>query len=52
MASKDAKLKEYLKEQFMLLLNNNNIREIIYSVLPYNSPDESIDDVLDFMNKI
>jgi len=26
--------------------------EMIYSVLPYNSPNESIDDVLILMNKI
>ena len=48
----DAKLTDYMKEQFLLLLNNGNIREIIYSVLPYNSPDERIDDVLNLMNKI
>ena len=49
---KNEVLTAYLKEQFSLLLNNNNIREIIYSALPYNSPDQSINDVLDFMSII
>ena len=49
---KNEVLTKYFKEQFSLLLKNDNIREIIYSALPYNSPDHSIDEVLDFMNKI
>jgi hypothetical protein len=49
---RDAKLTEYLKKQLMMLLYNNNIREIVYSALPYNSPDERVDNVLDLMNKI
>ena len=49
---KDVMFMEYMQEQFMLLLNNNNIREIIYSALPYDSPDEMIDEVLAFMNDV
>ena len=46
------KLISYLKENFRNLMNNNNIREIIYSALPYHSEEESIDALLDLMNKI
>jgi hypothetical protein len=46
------KLVDYLKENFRNLLDNNNIKEIIYSALPYNSEEESINEVLDLMNKI
>ena len=46
------KLVDYLKENFCNLLNNNNINEIIYSALPYNSEEENINEILDLMNKI
>ena len=49
---KNAKLTDYLKEQLSSLLQNDNIREIIYSVLPLNSPTESIDEVLNFMCEV
>ncbi|MFC4675364.1 hypothetical protein [Dysgonomonas termitidis] len=50
--SDNTKLTEYLKEQYLRLLKNANIREIIYSSLPYHSEEESIDDVLDLIYKI
>jgi len=45
-------LVEYLREQCCLLLKNSNIREIIYTSLPYNSEEESIDAILEIMNNI
>jgi len=45
-------LVEYLREQCRLLLKNSNIREIIYTSLPYNSEEESIDAILEIMNNI
>ena len=45
-------LVEYLQEQSCKLLKNNNIREIIYSSLPYNSEEENIDEILNIMNEI
>jgi len=41
-----------LREQCRLLLKNSNIREIIYTSLPYNSEEESIDAILKIMNNI
>jgi len=43
---------EYLREQYTNLLNNNNIREIIYSSLPIYSEEENIDEIIDIMNNI
>jgi hypothetical protein len=43
---------EYLKEKFDKLLDNNNIKEIIYSALPYNSDEESVNKVFVLMNEI
>ena len=48
----DSQLVEYLQKQYLKLLNNNNIREIILSSLPYNSEEENIDEILKIMNKI
>jgi len=46
------KLVNYLKENFCNLLNNNNIKEIVYSALPYNSEEENIEGIIDLMNNI
>jgi len=43
---------EYLQEQYYKLLKNKNIREIIYSVLPYHSEEENIDYIFQIMNEI
>jgi hypothetical protein len=43
---------EYLKEKFNILLHDNNIREIIYSVLPYNAEEEHIDEILRTLKEI
>jgi len=45
-------LVEYLREQCNLLLKNSNIREIIYSSLPYKSEEENIDKILEVMRSI
>jgi len=45
-------LVEYLQEQCCSLLKNSNIREIIYSALPYHSDEENIDAILTIMNSI
>jgi len=37
---------DYLKVQFDNLLNNNNIKEIIYSALPFNSEEENVNKIL------
>ena len=34
------------------LLDNNNIKEIVYSALPYNSEEENVSEVLYLMKKI
>jgi len=47
-----AKLIDYLKKQFSNLLNNNNIKEIILSALPYNSEEENVNTILILMKKI
>jgi hypothetical protein len=44
-------LLDYLRNQFNILLNDRNIREIIYSALPYNSETELIDKILEILNK-
>ena len=46
------KLVNYIQKEICNLLNNNNIKEIIYVALPYDSEEESIDEVLDLMNNI
>ena len=48
----NTQLVEYLQKQYFKLLQNNNIREIILSALPYNSEEENIDDILKIMNEI
>ena len=48
----DIKLTNYLKKIFSNLLNNSNIKEIIYSALPYDSVEENVDEILDIMNNI
>jgi hypothetical protein len=47
--SRNIKLVEYLNEQFAKLLNNSNIREIIYTALPYNAEEEYIDKILNII---
>ena len=46
------RLVDYCREQYLKLLNNNNIREIIYSALPYSSEEENIDKILAIINEI
>ena len=48
----NAKLIDYLKKQFSNLLNNNNIKEIILSALPYNAEEENVNTILILMKKI
>ena len=43
---------DYLQKEIRILLNNSNIREFIYSALPFNTEEESIDEILCLMNKI
>lgn len=50
--SDNASLVEYLRNQYRLLLKNSNIREIIYSSLPYNSEEINIDAILKIMNQM
>jgi hypothetical protein len=45
-------LVEYLQKQFRILMQNNNIREIVYSSLPYRSEEENIDMIIQIMNEI
>ncbi|KAA6301853.1 MAG: hypothetical protein EZS26_002016 [Candidatus Ordinivivax streblomastigis] len=45
-------LVEYLQEQFRILLQNNNIREIVYTSLPYHSEEENIDMIIQIMHEI
>jgi hypothetical protein len=45
-------LVEYLQKQFWLLLQNDNIREIVYTSLPYHSEEESIDLIIQIMTDI
>jgi len=46
------KLKNYLKESFVNLLNNNNIKEIIYTALPYSSEEENVNKIFTLMNDV
>ena len=46
------KLVNYLKENFRNLLNDNNIKEIVYSALPYDSEEANIEVILDLMKNI
>ena len=48
----NAQLIDYLQEQYNILLKNKNIREIIYSVLPYHSEEDSIDTVIEVMTAL
>lgn len=48
----DIQLVDYLQAQYIKLLNDSNIREIILSSLPYHSEEENIDAILEMMNKI
>ena len=48
----NSQLVEYLHKQCGKLLKNNNIRETIYSVLPYYSEEENIDAILKVINEI
>jgi len=50
--SKDEKLVNYLKEKFANLLGNVNIKENIYTALPYNSEEEAVSEVLNLMKKL
>jgi hypothetical protein len=50
--SNNQQLVEYLQEQFRILLQNDNIREIIYTALPYRSEEESIDVILQMINEL
>jgi len=43
---------EYLQEQYCRLMANPNIREIIYSALPYNSEEENIDEIFQIMKTV
>ncbi|GHT08703.1 hypothetical protein FACS189432_04630 [Bacteroidia bacterium] len=48
---KNEALLDYFKNQFNKLLNNSNIREIIYSVLPFNSEKEQVDKIFAILCK-
>ena len=48
----NSKLIDYMKEKFCNLLTNSNIKEIIYSALPYNSEEENVDKVFLLVNDI
>jgi hypothetical protein len=50
--SRNSQLVEYLKNQYLILIGNNNIREIIYSVLPYHAEEENINEILQIINEI
>ncbi|MDR1718628.1 MAG: nucleotidyl transferase AbiEii/AbiGii toxin family protein [Dysgonamonadaceae bacterium] len=43
---------DYLQEKCRQLLKNNNIREIVYTSLPYNSEEDNIDAIIEIMNEI
>ena len=45
-------LVDYLQMQCCKLMENNNIREVIYSVLPYGSEEENIDHIFHIVNEI
>ena len=48
----DFLLVEYLQKQYYRLIENQNIREIIYSALPYHSEEENIDEILQIMKTL
>jgi hypothetical protein len=48
----DTELVEYLKFNFINLLNNNNIREIVSSALSYGAEEEHIEKILQIMRDI
>jgi hypothetical protein len=43
---------EYLKAKFYTLLHEKNIREIIYSALPYNAEEELVDKIFETIKEI
>jgi hypothetical protein len=47
----NTRLIDYLKEKFSVLLKDKNIKEIIYTALPYNSAEEHIDKILNIIEK-
>ena len=49
---KDEKLVNYLKEKFANLLSDGNIKENIFTALPYNSEEEAVNEVLNLMRKL
>jgi len=46
------KLVNYLKVKFANLLNIGNIKEAVYTALPYNAEEEAVNEVLNLMNEI
>lgn len=47
--SDDQELVSYLRDSFSRLLRNSNIREIIFSALPYGAESEHVDSILKIM---
>jgi len=43
---------KYLQEQYLKLLKNRNLRETIYTVMPYQSEEENVDEILHIINEI
>ncbi len=48
----NSQLVEYLQKQYYKLLNDKNIREMIYCALPYRSEEENIVEILQIINEI
>ena len=48
----NAQLAVYLQSQCFNLLQNRNIREIIYSSLPYHSEEENVDEIFQLIEQI
>jgi hypothetical protein len=48
----DTELVKYLKDNFTNLLNNNNIKEIVFSALPYGAEEEHIAEIMQIMKNI
>jgi len=48
----NSQLVEYLQKQYSQLVENKNIREIIYSVMPYHSEEENIGEILQIITEI
>jgi hypothetical protein len=46
------KLIDYLKYKFDNLLKKNNIKEIIYSALPYGAEEEHINKILEIITEV